>query len=95
MQSTEEGKLVSGAVLKSRSAKLAFIIWRGRRLLWADMFDGISCDDNNHAEILAALALLKKCEESNYLNVRLWSDSTKVIRVINGSETIELNGKEP
>ncbi|CAN6167519.1 unnamed protein product [Urochloa humidicola] len=85
------GQTVSGAKSAAGIAKLAIIIWRGRQLLWAEVFDGISCTDNHHAETLAALALLMKCEEEKYLNVKLWSDSRRVIGVINGSATIKIN----
>ncbi|CAN6174878.1 unnamed protein product [Urochloa humidicola] len=79
----------SGAIVKTGMAKLAIIIWKGRKLLWAEMFDGITCQNSNIAEILAALALLMKCEKLKLDKVKLWTDSARTIGCINGSETIK------
>ena len=55
--------------------------------------DGVSCKDNNHAEILATLALLMKCEELKFDKVKLWSDSARAIGCINGSEASQMDDK--
>lgn len=84
------GQALAG-ITKKGIAKLGFIIWKAKQLLWAEIFENVPCSDSDFAEVLAALALLMKCQQEQFSLVEVWNDNARACGVMTGSQTIKIS----
>ncbi|CAL5063573.1 unnamed protein product [Urochloa decumbens] len=80
----------------SKTATLAFIIWKDDKVLWSQVIRGFDCGSAQEAEACAALALVWKAtelEKGTITNLIVYTDSMPTAGIMSGSMTIKRNDR--
>uniref|UniRef100_A0A0E0CCV4 RNase H type-1 domain-containing protein n=1 Tax=Oryza meridionalis TaxID=40149 RepID=A0A0E0CCV4_9ORYZ len=72
-------------------AKLAFVIFKEGKLVWAEVFHEVPCKSVMEAEALAVIALLFKLIDLNLLRGTVWTDNMVCYNVLNGEYEIKVD----
>uniref|UniRef100_A0A0E0FYN9 RNase H type-1 domain-containing protein n=1 Tax=Oryza nivara TaxID=4536 RepID=A0A0E0FYN9_ORYNI len=72
-------------------AKLAFVIFKEGKLVWAEVFHDVPCKSVMEAEALAVIALLFKLIDLNLLRGTVWTDNKVCYNVLNGEYEIKVD----
>jgi ribonuclease HI len=77
-------------------ASLAFIIWRGEKIIYSEILKNVSCKSATESELYAAFALLSKAKELGIQKMLLCSDCVTICDVLSGQHCIQnVEAKSP
>ncbi|CAN6224989.1 unnamed protein product [Urochloa humidicola] len=69
-------------------ARLSYIIWKGKKIVYSEVFSMPNCNSSTEAEAYAAFALLSKARELKISKLLLCSDCKTVCGVLSGELSI-------